>query len=259
MPEKYTSLVALVVDRPVDDVGGVVADARADGRLDRHAPVGDPRGAQEVTWGGRMQKAVVRAVEDEDGAPLLRVETYIGGDGVTQGMRRQADLVRGLAASLGGRVDRVRDLSARTDHEVAWLDRLAAGEVDMADAISVHTEGQGTYWTHSHGAARFDVPDLELYGLPRAKVEAAEELLRHLHAQLLRGGLRSDLALPDGTGVYLVPVLEAWGKLPLDWPGIGRAGTPRVGHEGPRATVSIHHPPRFGRYRKDLKGVIARL
>lgn len=259
MADKYTSLVALVVDRPVGDVGGVVADARADGRLDRHAPVGDPREAQEVTWGGRMQKAVVRAVEDEDGAPLLRVETYIGGEGLRQGMRRQADLIRGLAASLGGRVDRVRDLSARAEHEVSWLDRVAAGDVALSDAINVHTEGRGTYWTHTHGAARFDIPDLELYGLPRSKIEAAERVLPHLHDQLLRGGLRADLALPDGTAVYLVPALEAWGQLPLDWPGIGRAGQPRVGHEGPRATVSIVHRPRFGRYRKDLKGVIARL
>lgn len=260
MAEKYTSLVALVIDRPVEDVGMIVAESRADGAVDRHTAVGDPREAQEVTWGGRMQRAVVRAVEDEDGASLLRVESYIGGEGVRQGMRRQAALVRGLARPLGDRVAGVRDLSARTEHDLGWLDRLAAGDVTQQDAINVHNEGQGTFWTHTHGAARFDVPDLELYGLSRSQVEPATRVVRELHDQLLRGGgLETDLQLPDGTDVYLVPVLEAWGRLPLDWPGVGRAGQPRPGHEGPRATVSVLHPPRFGRYRKDLKGVLKRL
>ena len=35
------------------------------------------------------------------------------------------------------------------------------------------TEGEGTWWVHTHGAARFDVPDLELYGLARAQTAAA--------------------------------------------------------------------------------------
>lgn len=259
MPEKYTSLMALVVDRPVEDVGAVVEAARRSGEVDRNAPIGSPLEAQEVLWGGRMQKAVVRSIEGDDGAPLLRVEAYIGGEGLRHGMRRHAQLLRGLAHALPDRVEAVRDLSAAAERDRAWLERVAAGHVEQRDAITIHAEGQGTLWVHSHGAGRFDVPDLELYGLTRSQVQPAEELLHHLHAQLLRGGLRAELTLEDGTPVHLVPALEAWSHLPLDWPGVGRAGQPRAGHEGPRATVSITHKPRFGRYRKDLGGVLKRL
>ncbi|MDP8960822.1 MAG: hypothetical protein M3N32_04300 [Actinomycetota bacterium] len=259
MPETYTSLMALVVDRPVDNVGAVVEAARHSGEVDRNAPIGNPQEAQEVLWGGRMQKAVVRSVEGADGAPMLRAETYIGGEGLKHGMRRHAQLLRGLAHALPDRVEAVRDLSAAIDRDREWLERVAAGHVEQRDAITVHDEGQGTLWVHTHGAARFDVPDLELYGLTRSQVESAEQLLDHLHAQLLRGGLRAELRLEDSTPVHLVPALEAWPHLPLDWPGVGRAGEPRVGHEGPRATVSITHRPRFGRYRKDLRGVLKRL
>lgn len=259
MAEKYTSLMALVVDRPVEDVGAVVETARRARAIDRNAPIGDPAEAQEVLWGGRMQKAVVRSVEGTDGAPLLRVETYIGGEGLKQGMRRHAQLLRRLARTLTDRVEAVRDLSAATDRDRQWLDRVAEGHVEQRDAIVVHAEGQGTFWLHTHGAARFDVPDLELYGLRGSQVEPGEQLLRRLHAHLLRGGLRAELTLEDGTPVHLVPALEAWARLPLDWPGVGRAGQPRAGHDGPRATISITHKPRFGHYRRDFGGVLRRL
>ncbi len=259
MPEKYTSVMALVLDRPVESVGEIVEAARRAGEVDRSAPLGNAREAQEVLWGGRMQKAVVRSVEGADGAPLLRAETYIGGEGLRHGMRRHAQLLRGLTRGLSQRLVAVRDLSASQDWERVWLDRVAEGHVEQRDAIAVHSEGQGTLWVHTHGAARFDVPDLELYGLTRSQVEPAERLLHHIHAQLLRGGLRAALSIDDGTPVHLVPVLEAWSSLPLDWPGVGRAGQPREGHEGPRATISLTHKPRFGRYRKDFRGVLKRL
>lgn len=259
MPEKYTSLIALVVDRPVVDVGAVVTAARRFGAIDRNAPVGDPADAQEVLWGGRMQKAVVRTVEGADGAPLVRAETYVGAEGPRRGMRRHAELLLALARALEQRVVAVRDLSAASEHPPDWLERIAGGDVEVSDAIAVHAEGQGTHWVHSHGAARFDLPDLELYGVDRSLIAPAERLIRHVHEQLLRSGLRAPLQLPDGTAIYLVPVLEAWSRLPLDWPGVGRAGQPREGHEGPRATVSILHKRRFGRYRKDLRGVVQRL
>ncbi|MDQ4131281.1 MAG: hypothetical protein M3133_09910 [Actinomycetota bacterium] len=261
MPERYTSLMALVLDRPVGSVAEVVEAARRIGEVDRNAPIGDPREAQEVLWGGRMQKAVVRRVEDADRAPLLRVETYIGGEGLRHGMRRHAQLLRGLARALPDpeRVVAVRDLSASRDWDRVWLERVAEGHVEQRDAIVVHSEGQGTFWVHTHGAARFDVPDLELYGLTRSQAEPAERLLHDIHTQLLRGGLRAPLTLEDATPVHLVPALEAWSSLPLDWPGVGRAGQPREGHEGPRATISITHKPRFGRYRKDFRGVLKRL
>lgn len=258
MAERYTSLIALVLDRPVEDVGAVVSEAQSRGTVDRHRAVGDAREAAEILWGGRMQKAVARRVTGEDGAPLLRVETYIGGDGLVQGMSRQAQLLEGLAAAAEGVVS-VRDLSAASEHDLEWLRRVAAGEVTQQDAITVHEEGRGTIWVHSHGAGRFDIPDLELYGLNAGQVASATEAIRRVHSLLLRGGLRVELSLADGTPVYLVPVREAWQKLPLDWPGVGRAGQVRHGHEGPRASLSVLHPRRFGRYRLDLEGVIERL
>jgi hypothetical protein len=57
--------------------------------------------AQEVHWGGRMQKAVVRHVE-ADGRTLLRTEAYLGGEGLEHGMQRQAQLLQGLARELPG-------------------------------------------------------------------------------------------------------------------------------------------------------------
>jgi hypothetical protein len=260
--DKYTSRMALVLDAPLEDVTPVVKGAGAAGDLDRGAPLrGQETAAHEVHWGGRMQKAVVRAIgDDRDGAALLRIETYVGGDGIKVGMRRQAQLLQALARQLRGRVRGVRDLSAAIDRDEAWMNRLAIGAVEPEDAITVVAEGEGTWWVRTHGAARFDVPDLELYGLPKVKVAAAEPALRSVHDQLLRGGLKADLFLPDGTPVYLVPVLEAWQHVPLDWPGVGRAGKERGADlTGPRASLSVLHKPRLGRYRTDLKGVIERL
>jgi hypothetical protein len=72
--------------------------------------------------------------------------------------------------------------------------------------------------------------------------------------------LQASLSLPDGTPVYLVPVLEAWQHVSLDWPGVGRAGQERgPGLDGPRASLSVLRRPRFGRYRRDLAGVVRRL
>lgn len=261
MAEKYTSRMALTLAAPVDDVGEVLAAATAGGDVDRHAPVGDGREAREVNWGGRMAKAVIRSVtDDEDGTPLLRSEAYIGGEGLVQGLARQAQLLQGLSRHLRDDVTGVRDLSARVDRDLAWLNRVAIGAVEPPDAIMLVDAGEGTHWVHSHGAARFDIPDLELYGLVRAQVPAAEEAIRHVQDQLLRGGLKADLSLPGGRAVYLVPVVEAWQSLPLDWPGIGRAGQDRgPGLDGPRATLSLLHKPRLGRYRKDFKGVLEEL
>lgn len=264
MPDRYTSRIALVVDGEVD-VGAIVRAAGQQGDIDRASPVGgvtgDPAEAQEVHWGGRMQKAVVRRVVDEDtGEPLLRTEAYIGDQGVEQGMSRQAKLLQALSRQLRGQVRGVRDVSARTERDEAWMNRLAVGSVAMEDAIVVRCEGEGTHWVYTHGAARFDVPDLELYGLARAQVPAAEAAVRRIHAQLLRGGLTAELTLPTGEPVYLVPVLEAWGSLEFAWPGIGRAGKDRgAGLDGPRATLSLKHKPRFGRYKKDLHGVLKAL
>jgi hypothetical protein len=260
--DHYTSQIALVLDAPLDDVGAVVQAAGKAGDIDRASPVrGEGEVAQEVHWGGQMQKGVVRQLTHErDGSTLLRTETYLGRDGVVRGMQRQAKLVQALTRQLRGRVAGVRDLSAATERDEAWIHRLAIGAVATDDAIVTATEGEGTWWVRTHGAARFDVPDLELYGLSRAQLDAAGAALAHVHEQLLRHGLKVDLALADGTPVYLVPVLEAWGGLPLDWPGVGKAGADRGPDlDGPRATLSVRHKPRFGRYRKDLAGVVRAL
>lgn len=262
MADRYTSQVALVLDRAVEDVEVVVRAAIEARDIDRCAAVrGDGTAAQEVNWGGRMDKAVVRQVTDEaDGAALLRTETYLGSDGLRAGMQRQAQLLQALARQLRGRVQGVRDLAARTDHEEGWLHRVAVGAVEQTDAVVCQADGEGTWWLHTHGAARFDVPDLELYGLAAADVEPGTAALAHVHAQLLARGITQDLTLPDGTAICLVPVLEAWRHVPLDWPGVGRAGRNRgPGLDGPRATLSVLHRPRFGRYRRDFDGVLARL
>jgi len=260
--DRYSSQIALVLDQPVDDVAEVVQAAGHVGDLDRAAPVRDEGHlAQEVQWGGRMQKAVVRALRDEaDDRPLLRTETYLGEDGLSQGMQRQAKLLQALSRQLKGRVEGVVDLSARTERDAAWMNRVAIGAVQHDDGIVAVIDGEGTRWVRTHGAARFGVPDLELYGCNRAQAEAAPQVLAHVHEQLLTRGLKADLTLPDATPLYLVPVLEAWQEVPLDWPGVGRAGRNRgPGLDGPRASLSVLHKPRLGRYRKDLQGVLDRL
>lgn len=257
MAEKYTSKMGLVLREPVEDVGAVVTAAREAGDIDRASAVrGEGEQAHQVHWGGRMQRAVVRQVEDDDGRALLRVETYIGADGLTVGMQRQAQLLQALARQVRERLTGVRDLSARTDRDEAWMNRLAIGAVEHEDAVVTVADGEGTWWVRTHGAARLDVPDLELYGLKRGEVAAAERAIRHVHEQLLDHGLKTDLALPDGTSVYLVPVLEAWQHVPLEWPGVGKAGVDRgPGLDGPRASLSVRHRPRLGRWKVDLKGV----
>lgn len=272
MSSTRPSLIALVLDRPVDDVGAVVSDARAVGGIDRAAPhVGDGRLVQDVHWGGRMQRAVVRAL-DEDGVALLCTELAIASDGYVEGLARQATLVASLARVLSGRIRGVRDLSARIDRDEAWLTRTASGVVEVSDAIVAtvgdvparvaagRSDRSDMGWVLTHGAARLGVPDLELYGVPASDLEPARDELMRIAGQLAVGGLGSPLALTDGTPVRLVPVLEVWSGLPASWPGPGRAGVDRgPGLDGPRATLSVLHRPRLGRHRLDLAGVRERL
>lgn len=259
MAERYTSQIALVLEDPVGDVETIVQAAGKAGDIDRGSPVrGAGDEAMEVHWGGRMQKAVIRRLIDQrDDAHLLRTETYIGDQGLKEGMKRQASLLQALARQLRGRVRGVRDLSGMTDRDEAWMNRVAIGAVELEDAVVVRDEGEGTHWVHSFGAARLDVPDLELYGLHRSQVSTAQEVLRHVHEQLLRKGLKTDLELPGGEPIFLVPVLEAWQELNPDWPGVGRAGVERgPGLDGPRATLSLRHRRRLGRYKRDYQGVL---
>lgn len=261
MADRPTSLVALRLAAP-PDVGTVVAAARAAGDLDRAAPLGDARAAAEVHWGGRLQRAAVRALDDEDGAHLLRTEVALGADGFVADLARQAVLLAALARHLPD-VLAVRDVSARVEHDLGWLERVAAGRASRTDAVATVIEpavGRRPGWVLTHGAARSGVPDLELYGVAAGTEEAAAQALGAVHDALLAGGMAAPLALPDGTPVRLVPVLEAWSRLPMDRPGVGRAGSIRgPGLDGPRATLSVLHRPRLGRHRLDLEGVTARL
>ena len=259
------SRIGLELDVAIDDVAALVAQVRADGGIDRaSAHHGDGTLAQDVHWGGRMQRAVVRAVTEDD-APLLVTEVALAGDGLVEGLARQGALLAALARALPGRVRTVRDLSARTVRDVPWLTRLAAGVVDPDDAVATVVaaepqDGRTPGWVLTHGAARLGVPDLELYGVPDGAVDAATGALRRVAGQLATGGLEAPLTLPDGTPVRLVPVLEVWSTLPAGWPGLGRAGIDRgPGLDGPRATLSVLHRARFGRHRLDLDGVRDRL
>lgn len=256
------SLLALILDRSVEDVAEVVAAARAAGGIDRaSAHRTDGTLAQDVHWGGRMQRAVVRAIDDA-GTPLLRAEVVIASDGLAEGLSRQVALLAALARALPGRVRGVRDLSARIDRDEAWMTRVSAGVVEVGDAVVsvVGAQAPPAGWVLTHGAARFGVPDLELYGVPAGAAEAAVAVLDRVTGQLVAGGLDAPLSLRDGTALRLVPVLEVWPGLPAAWPGLGRAGVDRgPGLDGPRATLSVLRRPRLGRHRLDLEGVRDRL
>ncbi len=260
MPEQLPSRLALALTRPVDDLAALVARARRSGGIDRATPLtSGPAQAWEVHWGGRMQRALVRATVDDDGVALVRTEATIGADGLVGGMTRHAQLLDALAQALEGtELVGVRDLSARAQHEAPWLARIAHGAVELEDGVRTVVAGeQAVRWVHTHGAARFGVPDLELYDLADGPVvHHARDVLRAVLTQLLAGGIGALLTLPGGPRFRLIPVLEAWPRLPLTLPGVGRAGVDRgPGLDGPRATLSIHHRPRLGRHRLDLDGV----
>lgn len=255
MADRYTSQLALVLDQPPAAVDELVKRASAAGDVDRGTPLrGEGAEAMEVNWGGRMQRAVVRRLTEDD-RHLLRVEAYVGDGGPAEGIKRQVVLLQGLARHAAG-VTGVMDLDARIEHDLAWLNRTAVAGGDVRELIAHEVDGTGVRWLHTHGAARFDVPDLELYGLSAGQVEPASVAVRHVHDQLLSGGLKAELSLPSGEPVYLVPVLDAWQHCVLDWPGVGRAGQDRgPGLDGPRATLSLLHKPRFGRFKTDQEGV----
>lgn len=269
-----TSRIDLVLRGAVPDLIELMRAVRATGGVDRASPRGaDPSRAQEVLWGGRMQRALVQVVDAPEGdapdpgaavhgMPLarVRVEADLSGDGFADGLARHATLAHALAEELGDDVIEIDDRSARLRRDRSWLERVAAGGARYDDATSSaeHVDATGIAWLATHGAARFAVPDLELYGLSAAALPAGRHALARVHAQLLADGLTAPLSLADGTLLRLVPVLEVWGSMPLWWPGVGRAGVDRgEGLDGPRATLSVLHRARFGRHRLDLEGVRA--
>ena len=225
------SLLALILDRPVEDVAEVVAAARAAGGIDRaSAHRADGTLAQDVHWGGRMQRAVVRAI-DEAGTPLLRTEVAIASDGLAEGLSRQVALLAALAQALPGRVRRVRDLSARVDRDEAWMTRVSAGVVEVGDAVVsiIGAQAPPAGWVLTHGAARFGVPDLELYGVPAGAAEAAVVVLDRVAGQLVAGGARCTTVAPRRHGAAARP-----GARGVAWPARRLAGS-RARRGGPRS------------------------
>lgn len=257
MADKYTSKIALVLSAPAGPIDKLVEVAIAAGDIDRATPVRDEgTEAMEVNWGGRMQRAVIRRVTSDDGRHMVRTEAYIGDRGPRQGIKRQAGLLQVLARHLDA-VTAVVDLDAEVEHELAWLHATVVSGSTLAETVGHSVEGTGLRWVHTHGAARFDIPDLELYAVSAGRVEAASAALRHVHEQLLVGGLTADLTMADGVPVYLVPVRQAWLHCEMGWPGVGRAGEDRgPGLNGPRASLSLLHRPRFGKFKVDLSGFV---
>lgn len=259
MAEGPTSRVGLVLAEPVD-LDAVVMAARDDGGIDRCSPLAsDPTAAREVHWGGRLQRAVLRGIED-DGAWVLRVEGIVATEGWRGGLAHQARLVTALwraAEALGAPPIAVRDLSARRERDGDWLSRGVHGALAVDEVLGLDVVPGPPAWLATHGVARFGVPDLELYGVPAERLPLARDLLLHVAGTLLEGGLAAPLDDGAGRPLRLVPVLEAWPRLPIDWPGIGRGGRTRgPGLDGPRATLSVLTRRRFGRHPLDLAGVM---
>ena len=55
--------------------------------------------------------------------------------------------------------------------------------------INLHVDrGQRPFFVHTHGMEKFAHPDFELHGVPRASLDVARRLLRHLAAAVVSGG-----------------------------------------------------------------------
>jgi hypothetical protein len=55
--------------------------------------------------------------------------------------------------------------------------------------VNVHVDrGPRPFFLHTHGLEKFAHPDFELHGVPRASIDVARRLLRHLVAAVVAGG-----------------------------------------------------------------------
>jgi len=103
------------------------------------------------------------------------------------GYLRSALLIAGeLAAMSGGIVvDMLAFVKLGAQDIVRELDRA----FDPQRQVAIHVErGQRPFFIHTHGMEKFGHPDFELHGVPRASVEVARRLLRHLIAAVVSGG-----------------------------------------------------------------------
>jgi hypothetical protein len=193
---------------------------------------------------------------------VLISEVDIVADGLVEGLARHAALVAALAAALPGRVREVRDLSARVVRDEGWLARVATGRLAATDGVratvGAAAEGpRGVGWVLTHGAARFGVPDLELYGVaagsdrpqrPPPSSTSPSSCSRWYRRGALAPGRDAAPARAGPRGLARTAGRLAGDR---DAPGVDRG----PGLDGPRATLSVLHRPRFGRYRLDLDGV----
>ncbi len=76
----------------------------------------------------------------------------------------------------------------------AWLDRL--DEFAVENFIGIHTvpEGEGgtTFWLHSHGLKQFELPELEVRGVPPDLVEATGGFINGMGEWMLAGEAFAD-------------------------------------------------------------------
>jgi hypothetical protein len=103
------------------------------------------------------------------------------------GYLRAALLIAGeLAAMSGGIiVDTLAFVTLGAQDIVRELDRA----FDPQRQVAIHVDrGQRPFFIHTHGMEKFGHPDFELHGVPRASVEVARRLLRHLIASVVSGG-----------------------------------------------------------------------
>ncbi|MBL8840891.1 MAG: hypothetical protein JNL90_05095 [Planctomycetes bacterium] len=103
------------------------------------------------------------------------------------GYLRCALLVAGeIAATTGGMVvDALSYAVMGASDIVRELDRA----FDPQRHVMIHVERSARPWfVHTHGMEKFGHADFELHGVPRASIEVARRLLRHLVAAVVAGG-----------------------------------------------------------------------
>ncbi len=107
------------------------------------------------------------------------------------GYLRNALLVAGeIAATAGGLVVDALSYSVMSAPDIVReLDRA----FDPQRHVTIHVERSSRPWfVHTHGMEKFGHADFELHGVPRASIEVARRLLRHLVAAVVAGGQFSE-------------------------------------------------------------------
>lgn len=119
-----------------------------------------------------------------------------------------------------------------------WKAERALGEVDVRRHVVIHAEPtEAGLWMHTHGLLKFDRPDLEIFGVAEAQVEAGAGLLNHFARSLASGGalrVGDEAVLPGGHRVRV----ERGGRPPHDFEGEALC---LVDAPGPEPRTAPHH------------------